>query len=449
MPLFKFFKTLDSDQLLSFRKKQEFPIPSITGEDQPENPYTEIQILPDHTDIVRHLLLIDESRFVSAGDDTTAIIWDYEYGKILHVLRGHVRPIACMLLHEPSYGLFEQKTLLLTGSSDQSLQVWDVNNGRCLRVLKNHDSTLRWLVHVEDKQFVCGAGQKLIVWGPNLNFVCAHEFVYQEDITQLICLNHQLLVGCMNKQLAVFTFSTVAGTIRGIKFICKLKSHREAVRSLVVVSDTLFASGSLDGEVIVWSTNDWLPMLRLTSHKQYTSDRAVYPYSVQSMLLLSSIYFAAAVGNGFCVYNSMTGNLLFAHLHAHNTKVQQLELVNSGLLLATCSEDGSIKFWRFPHICEKQGCDSKISPEKENVALLHALQMRDKMRSQLDSSAVEKPELVGECIGHTGPIIRMISLGAAGFASCGMDQLIILWKDGDYQSQWRTRHLNSITNKRM
>ncbi|XP_035665955.1 WD repeat-containing protein 41-like [Branchiostoma floridae] len=53
---------------------KEADVPSI-GEHQPRNPYTEIQVLQNHTDIVRLLHLVDSSRFVSAGDDGTAILW--------------------------------------------------------------------------------------------------------------------------------------------------------------------------------------------------------------------------------------------------------------------------------------------------------------------------------------------------------------------------------------
>ncbi|KAF2978101.1 hypothetical protein EK904_007232, partial [Melospiza melodia maxima] len=48
------------------------------GEEQIQNPYTELLVLKGHQDIVRFLVQIDDCRFASAGDDGIIFLWNAE-----------------------------------------------------------------------------------------------------------------------------------------------------------------------------------------------------------------------------------------------------------------------------------------------------------------------------------------------------------------------------------
>ncbi|EPY79498.1 hypothetical protein CB1_000917017 [Camelus ferus] len=54
------------------------------GEEQTQNPYTELLVLKAHHDIVRFLVQLDDYRFASAGDDGIVVVWN---AQCLAVLR--------------------------------------------------------------------------------------------------------------------------------------------------------------------------------------------------------------------------------------------------------------------------------------------------------------------------------------------------------------------------
>lgn len=119
--------------------KEEIPI-------RQDNPYSAIQLLIGHTDIIRSLIVLDDTRFVpdcvideclqirefcswasslqlmcrfaSGADDGLVIIWDSTNGQKLLELRGHTQPITCFLV------LHDQRTLV-SGAADKSLRVRD------------------------------------------------------------------------------------------------------------------------------------------------------------------------------------------------------------------------------------------------------------------------------------------------------------------------------------
>ena len=51
------------------------------SEDHLVSPYTELLVLPGHTDIVRLVLPVANGWCVTAGDDGAAIVWDCEVWK--------------------------------------------------------------------------------------------------------------------------------------------------------------------------------------------------------------------------------------------------------------------------------------------------------------------------------------------------------------------------------
>lgn len=139
-------------RLTDNRGRQQIDCLPEIEDDQPRNPFTELRPLSFHTDIVHLLTIIDERRFASASDDNLAVIWDAKTGRRLNVLRGHTRPIKCMLLlrqRQQYQNEEEAASLLLTGSSDRTILVWDVNDGQCLHSISDHCGTVKCLVSIK------------------------------------------------------------------------------------------------------------------------------------------------------------------------------------------------------------------------------------------------------------------------------------------------------------
>eukprot|EP01126_Amoeba_proteus_P025437 TRINITY_DN25392_c0_g1_i1.p1 TRINITY_DN25392_c0_g1~~TRINITY_DN25392_c0_g1_i1.p1 ORF type:complete len:138 (-),score=15.17 TRINITY_DN25392_c0_g1_i1:77-490(-) len=101
-----------------------------------DNPFNEIQLLTDHSDIVRVMILVSGGRFASCGDDSDINIWSIESGEKLFCLQGHTKPVTCLLELYP--------TSLVSGSSDKSLRIWNLTSGICTHVIPNsHNSSVK------------------------------------------------------------------------------------------------------------------------------------------------------------------------------------------------------------------------------------------------------------------------------------------------------------------
>lgn len=78
------------------------------GEEQTQNPYTELLVLKAHHDIVRFLVQLDDYRFASAGDDGIVVVWNAQTGEKLLELNGHTQKITAITTF-PSLEACEEK----------------------------------------------------------------------------------------------------------------------------------------------------------------------------------------------------------------------------------------------------------------------------------------------------------------------------------------------------
>ncbi|XP_062601040.1 WD repeat-containing protein 41-like isoform X2 [Saccostrea cucullata] len=323
-------------------------VEELNGE-QTCNPFTEIYFLQHHTDIVRHLLIIDERRCVTAGDDGIVVVWDIQLCMKLIVLEAHIRPVTCLL----SFRLKNKDShLLITGSSDKHIKVWDIEQGKCVQDVTEHEASVKCLLPILDDLFL-SAGEKLHLWTGSgiLLDTCVLDKEKQEaDISLLISTNqkNEKFVTACDKKLTVYSIKDSLNLDEVNYRICMLKilpPHLEAIRALIPVSDKLFASGSLDGTILLWSSETFAPLKKLNTMSEYKGKANVYPYSVQYIACENQRYLLVAIGCGFAIFDTLSNKLLCKKLKAHYSKVTQLTLLCNGLLLATCSEDGSIRLW--------------------------------------------------------------------------------------------------------
>ncbi|KAF3821779.1 hypothetical protein GH733_009821, partial [Mirounga leonina] len=97
------------------------------GEEQTQNPYTELLVLKAHHDIVRFLVQLDEYRFASAGDDGIVVVWNAQ----------------------------------LVAPTEESLE-WDILE---IKRLLDHQDNILSLVNVNDVSFVTGSHVgEMIIW---------------------------------------------------------------------------------------------------------------------------------------------------------------------------------------------------------------------------------------------------------------------------------------------
>ena len=97
-----------------------------------------------HTDPIRDLAFSpNDTKFVTASDDATLKIWDFQSEVVYHggtaeaesTITGHGWEVKSVDWH-PTKGL------LVSGSKDHQVKLWDPRTGRCLTTLHGHKNTI-------------------------------------------------------------------------------------------------------------------------------------------------------------------------------------------------------------------------------------------------------------------------------------------------------------------
>ncbi|XP_068694485.1 WD repeat-containing protein 41-like isoform X1 [Montipora foliosa] len=437
--------TKNKERYPCYQEQEIDDVPEVE-DDQPRNPFTELRLLSFHTDIVHLLTIIDERRFASASDDNLAVIWDAKTGRRLSVLKGHSRPIKCMLLLHQRQELQTEvvaATLLLTGSSDRTILVWDVIDGQCLHSISEHCGTVKCLVNMKHDNIFVSGGQDLCVWnekGELLDKLI--RSTEHSDVHSLLPIKNNRIVAASNKSsLVVYSIERTTDDPEKFKIveIKKLSPHREAIRCLINVADSMFASASLDGAIVLWSSHSLSYTRQFNYVKNYEGPSHTYPSSTQHVFTVDQRYIFASIGHGFFLYDAMSDKCLAKVPNAHHGKILHSLLLCEGYVMATCSEDGSVKLWGSPNprlVCN----GSQMKHFTSHVERFLGLSV-----SEIQNlSTPVYPALLGECVAHSGAINVAINLGGEGFASCGSDGLVVLWKDGVVEKERRNDMVRNI-----
>eukprot|EP00118_Oscarella_pearsei_P004256 m.17915 g.17915 ORF g.17915 m.17915 type:complete len:430 (+) comp27566_c0_seq1:172-1461(+) len=400
---------------------QEDEYLSIDTQPQPsKNPFTEVQILEGHKDITRRLFRLENDEFVSAGDDGRVIVWDGRTGRCLHTLEGHQRPVTALMLMPCSSG-----SALLSASSGGEIRMWrNTDDETAGKVLREHHGSVKCLLPWNEG--FCTGGEKLCLWSQKGEMLVKLSRPSEDsDVVGLVAVkNDRLIAATANSaHLDVYQIRTSDSKPSLHVMPKKLYGHREAVRCLVTVSEALFASGSIDGSILLWSSHTLSYARCLNFEEKYMEEKMLL-YEVSQLLVISE-HLLAAVGRGFQVHNvnrPQGESLLALRRNAHLGNIHGLAYLDDKNLLITCSEDAKIRLWEVSLV--KLQSQGKI-----------------KMRKASFSANVKRPALIGELVGHSSRVHSVIDLSPHGFASCGTDSLVLLWKEGNEENKKRIEKL--------
>ncbi|XP_020611699.1 WD repeat-containing protein 41-like, partial [Orbicella faveolata] len=265
---------------------------------------------------------------------------------------------------------------------------------------------------------------------------------FSADIHSLLPIKNNKIVAASNKSsLVVYSVVRPADDSENLKIVefKRLSPHRESIRCLISVADCMFASASLDGAIVLWSSHSISYTRQFNFVKNYEGPNHTYPASAQHVFTVDQRYIFASIGHGFFLFDAMTGNCLAKVPNAHHGKIIHSVLLCDGYILATCSEDGSVKIWGSPNpllVCD----GSELKP-----FTLQVERFLGKSISEIQNLKTPMiPALLGECLAHTGAINMAVDLGEEGFASCGCDGLVVLWKDGVLEKKRRNEMVRNI-----
>ncbi|CAP37998.2 Protein CBR-LIS-1 [Caenorhabditis briggsae] len=223
----------------------------------------------------------------SCSEDATIKVWDYETGQLEKTLKGHTDAVNDIAIDAAG-------KQLVSCSTDLTIKLWDFGQSYdCLKSLKGHEHTVSSVTFLPTGDFVLSASRD--------------HTIKQWDISTGYC---------------VFTF----------------RGHNDWVRMIRISHDgTLFASGSLDQTVSVWS----LPRKQRNWYFEIMSMR----WSVSKPEGNSThILFSGSRDRSIKAWNISTGEVIFT-LSAHENWVRGLAFHPKGKYLVSVADDKMMRIW--------------------------------------------------------------------------------------------------------
>ncbi|XP_045352330.1 WD repeat-containing protein 41 isoform X7 [Leopardus geoffroyi] len=364
---------------------QKSPLQTI-GEEQTQNPYTELLVLKAHHDIVRFLVQLDEYRFASAGDDGIVVVWNAQ----------------CLIV-------LQRLDIWLSGGND--LCVWNRKLDLLCKTSHLSDTGISALIEIPKNCVVAAVGKELIIF-----------------------------------RLVTPTGESLEWDILEIK---RLLDHQDNILSLVNVNDLSFVTGSHVGEMIIWNILDWTvqarecnfwdPSPQLDTQQEIKLCQKPNDISVHHFTWDEENVFAA-VGRGLYVYNLQMKRVIACQKTAHDSSVLHIAKLPNRQLIS-CSEDGSVRIWE---LREKQ----QLAAEPVPTGFFNMWgfgrvnkQASQPVKKQQENATPCSLELIGDLIGHSSSVEMFLYFEDHGLVTCSADHLIILWKNGERESGLRSLKL--------
>jgi len=191
--------------------------------------------------------------------------------------------------------------------------------------------------------------------------------------------------------------------------------HRESVQCLAELQKpyNAFASGSLDGTIVMWSSTEFVKIMVLHSPADYVRHN-VYIYSVRTLLPVGEHFLIAALGSGYIIYDLHERSKMHTD-RAHSTTISSIISLYNDSRFVTASFDSIVSLWNSP---------AKFSINNNEL-------------SGARKKASSGQSLVGSMQVHSGAVMSMIKLSQSSFATCSDDNTVVVWKDYVQQSEWR------------
>lgn len=236
---------------------------------------------------VAWISLNDETAsFVSASQDQTAIIWDWNIAENsvdrIHVCRGHERGLEAVAVSD-------DKTLMATGAWDTMLKVWSTSNhdedengeSTSKRLKSNHDKTrvpkrtmkghkeaISGIVWSDKAEIITSSWDHTIkIWDSELSGI-KHEILGNKSFFDIdhSPLSRTIITASADKHIRLYDPRSTEGALVKTMFT----SHTQWVQSVrwSTIDENLFISGAYDNNMKLWDTRSpKAPLYDLTGHK--------------------------------------------------------------------------------------------------------------------------------------------------------------------------------------
>lgn len=206
-----------------------------------------IQQLIGHKGKVTCAATTHTDQLVSASDDHTLRVWDYDRARNMFTeesvkLTGHAGPVTC--LQVLSDGRF------VSGSEDATLRVWSPESGKCMNVLEGHQGAITCISELSDGHVVSGGADAMLRICDLSGKTPVKEMRGHTGAINCIMIMEQgqIVSASDDATLRIWNSETGASTV--------MRGHEDRVTCIAQLSDDLLASGSDDGTIRIWNSQN-------------------------------------------------------------------------------------------------------------------------------------------------------------------------------------------------
>ena len=362
-----------------------------------------LSVLKGHSDVISVVTPLHDNRVVSGSNDGTLRIWDTDSGETLHVMAGHSRTITDVVVLDDG--------CIASASDDRTLRVWDTDSGEALCICQGHEGTVWAIAALPDRRIVSASFDKTLrVWdldsGEALHVFHGHE----GPVTCIAVLDAEHLIsGSRDTTLRVWTLNSD----REIRI---LKGHSLAIWGVASLPNGQVVSGSFDRTMRVWDADSGQELFVLPGHSGEACGIAVLPDA-----RIASASFDGALR----VWDSSSGEIL-ATLRGHSSSVRDLAVL-PGERAVTASFDGTLRVWNAASVEDSLTSERHMGWVTDVAIMSDGHLASSSMDHTIKIWCADTGEQILTLEGHADAVLAVTVFPDGRLASASKDRTVRIW----------------------
>lgn len=262
---------------------------------------------------------IFSQKLISGSNDKTIKVWDLEKFECSKTLTGH----ADMILNLEKLSTSQ----ILSCSRDNTIKLWNLDTGLCTKTFHD-DFSVSCLEKLSENTFASGSFKVIKIWriddGSCIRILRGHK----NQVQDLVLLSNGLLVSCsLDEKIKIWNIE------RGD---CEktLTGHTDGIECLLLLNDGNLASGSRDKTIRIWNIESGRCSLTLKGHTDF-----IFKLELKNNHELVSASFDKTIK----IWDLERGECIKTLL-GHTFGVLSIKACRENLLIS-CSYDKTIKIW--------------------------------------------------------------------------------------------------------
>ncbi|PSN53308.1 Lissencephaly-1 [Blattella germanica] len=228
------------------------------------------------------------SVMVSASEDATLKVWDFETGEYEKSLKGHTDSVQDIAFDQTG-------KLLVSCSADMTIKLWDFQNYECIKTMHGHDHNVSSVTFMPGGDFVVSSSRdKTIKMWEVATGYCVKTFTGHREWVRMVRVSPDgsLIASCSNDQ-TVRVWATASKECK-----VELRDHDHVVECIAWAPENassaineaagadnkkgahagpFLASGSRDKTIKVWDVGTGMCLFTLVGHDNWVRGVVFHP----------------------------------------------------------------------------------------------------------------------------------------------------------------------------